>query len=67
MGTIPEAQHLGRHSNGMGRGLSREEHTDHSAAYALSTSSMSNGGRSLYPEHLALYQAELAEERAQQS
>lgn len=34
-----------------------------SESYARTTRVFANGGRSLYPEHMALYQAELAAER----
>lgn len=47
------------------RGVRNDD--DQSSAYATHTRNQSNGGRSLYDEHLALYQAELAAERATES
>lgn len=43
------------------------EEREHAASdcYANNTCKLSNGGRSLYPEHFALYQQELAEERGE--
>lgn len=40
--------------------------TGNGDTYNLHTRNQSNGGRSLYPEHFALYQQELEAERKQE-